>query len=158
MIGKVIEDRDEHDHDRGYRVEVEHHDRERHKEQYADSFGNPVDCVAVHALEDLARFCNRSGDYRETGRREHEVRGRTSGVGRAAYRDSAIGLFERGRVVDAVTGHPDDMSASLKGFDDFEFVLGKNLCVAVGRVYLVAVVSLAIGKKIAGYRDVRLPA
>ena len=152
---EVIEDRDEHDHDRGYRVEVEHHNRERHEEQYADGFGYPVDCIAVHALEDLARFCNGSGDYREAGRREHQIRGGTSGVGRAAYRDSAIGLFERGSVVDAVAGHPDDMSARLKGLDDFELMLGKNLRVAVGRVYLVTIVSLTVRKKIAGNRDVR---
>src|SRR5208282_1105039 len=152
---EVVEDCDEHDHDRGYRVEVEHHNRERHEEQDTDGFRNPVDCVAVHAFEYLARFCNGSGDYRETFRREHQIRGRTSGVGRAAYRDAAISLFERGRVVDAVTGHSDDMSTRLKGLDDLELMLRKNLCVAVGRVYLVTVVRLTVGKKIARNRDVR---
>ena len=98
--------------------------------------GDAVDCVAVHALEDLARFRNGGGDYRETGRREHQIRSRTSGVGRAAYRDPAIGLLERGRIVDAVTSHSDNMSLSLKSFDNFELMLGKNLRVAVGRVYL----------------------
>src|SRR5579872_7139312 len=52
--GPVVEYGDHHDHHRGYWIEVKYEDGQRHEEQHAQGFGNAVDRVAVHPLEDPA--------------------------------------------------------------------------------------------------------
>ena len=46
--------------------------------------------------------------------------------------DAAVGLLQRGGVVDAVAGHADDVAALLEDVDDVELVLGEDLGEAVG--------------------------
>ena len=46
--------------------------------------------------------------------------------------DAAVGLFQRGGVVDPVAGHPDDVAALLQHVDDVVFVLGEDLGETVG--------------------------
>ena len=41
-----------------------------------------------------------------------------------AHRDADVGLLERGRVVDAVAGHRDDLAIALQRLDDAQLVLG----------------------------------
>ncbi len=111
--GAVVQQREHHDHDRGDGKEVEDQDRERHEQQHPQRLGDAVDRVAVHSLEDLAALFDRVDDHRQAGRRQHDVGGGACGVGGARDRDAAVGFFQRGRVVDPVAGHADDVAALL---------------------------------------------
>ena len=129
---KVVEHRQQNDHDRGDRVEVEDDDRQRHEQQHPDRLGDAEGGVAGHPLEDAPRLLDRRGDDREARRGQHQVGGGAGGVGRAADRDADVGLLERRRVVDPVAGHADDVTLRLQRLDDPELVLGQNHRDAVG--------------------------
>ncbi len=63
----VVKQRDHHDHDRRYGIEIEDQDGQRHEEQHAQRLSDAVDGVAVHALEDAAALFDRVDDHGETG-------------------------------------------------------------------------------------------
>ena len=130
--GDVVEKRQQDDHDGRYGVEVEHHHRQDHENHDPNGFRDAVDGITVHALEYAPGFFHGPYQNGEARRREHQVGGRPGGIGGAADRDPQIGLFEGRRVVDAVTGHTDDVPLVLEGPDDFEFVLGVDLRESVG--------------------------
>ena len=77
--GSVIEQRQHDDHHCGEWIEVEHQNRQRHKQEHAQRFGNAVDCIAVHPLEDAAALLDRVDDYRQP-----EVRSTIDAAARAA--------------------------------------------------------------------------
>ena len=128
----VVEQGEHHDHDRGDGKEVEHDDRQRHEQQHAQRLRDAVHRVAVHPHEDFAAFLDRVDDHRQARRHQHDGGRRPRGVGRAGDREAAIGLLQRGRVVDAVAGHADDVVMLLHDIDDVEFVLREHLREAVG--------------------------
>ena len=61
--GAIVEQGHHHDHDRGHRVEVKDQDRQGHEKQHAQRFGDSVDRIAVHALEDAAAFLDCVDDH-----------------------------------------------------------------------------------------------
>ena len=132
MIGQVVEQRQQHHHDRGDRIEIEDQDARRHEQQKPHGLGDAVDRVAVHPLEDAARLLDRRGDHRKPRRGQHEIGRGARRVGRAADSDADVGLLQRRRVVHAVAGHADDVAGALQRLDDLELVLGKHPREAVG--------------------------
>ena len=63
-------------------------------------------------VEDAASLLDGGLDGREVVVGQHHVAGVLGDLGAAeAHRDADVGLLERGRVVDAVAGHRDDMVA-----------------------------------------------
>ncbi len=62
--GSVVEQCQHHNHHRSQWIEVKHQDRQRHEEQHAQSFGDAVDRVAVHPLEDAAALLDCVDDHR----------------------------------------------------------------------------------------------
>src|ERR1700722_13395899 len=58
----IIEQRQHHDHYRGQWIEVEHEDCQRHEQQHSQCFGDAVDCIAVHSLEDTTTLLDRVND------------------------------------------------------------------------------------------------
>src|ERR1700691_44913 len=125
--GAVVEYGNHHDHHRGHGVEIKYEDRQRHEEQHAESFGDAIDCVTVHPLEDAAALLDRIDDHRETGCEEYDVRRRAGRVGCAGNRDAAVRLLERGSVVHPVAGHTDNMAVLLQDVDNVVFVFGEHL-------------------------------
>ena len=91
------------------------------------------------------------------GGHQHDRRGGAGGVGRARDGDPAVGLLQRGGVVDAVAGHPDDVPLFLEDVDDVELVLGEDLGEAVGvldrRGHRFGLVTLCVAET-AGVEDV----
>src|SRR5271169_4288705 len=65
-------------------------------------------------------------DYRQTGRSQNQ-RGRATGrIGGAGDGSAAVRLFQGRRVVDAISGHRDQMAARLQRFDDSVLVLRED--------------------------------
>jgi len=92
----------------------------------------PVDRVAVHALEYrgcslIASMITSKPGVTRTMDAAGPRRVRGAGDGEAA-----IGLLQRGRVVDAVARHTHDMVVLLQHVDDMKFMLGEDLGEAVG--------------------------
>ena len=125
--GAVVEQRKHHDHDGGQRVEIENEDGEGDEQQHPQGFGDAVDRVAVHPLKDLAALFDRVDDDRQPRGQQHDVGGRAGGVGGSGDGDAAVGLLQRGGVVDPVAGHPDDVVELLQDIDDVILVLGEDL-------------------------------
>ncbi len=133
--GHVIEERQQDDHDRGDRVEVEHNHRQHHEDHDADGLGDTVNGVGIHAFEDAPGFLDSADDGGQTGRGENQVGGRARRVGGARNSDADIGLLERRGVVDTVAGHCHQVAALLQGLDDGILVLGEHLGETVGSLY-----------------------
>ena len=102
----------------------EHHARE-HREQFAGVRRQQVDQVLADVVEDAAAFLDRLHDAGEIVVGQHHVGGLLRDVGAGdAHGDADIGGLERGRVVDAVAGHGDDVALALERADDPQLVLG----------------------------------
>ncbi len=121
--GAVVEHGDHHDHHCGHGIEVKHQDRQRHEEQHAQRFGDAVDRVAVHPLEDTAALLDRVDDYRQTGGQQYNGGRRASRVGCTGNGDAAVRFFQRGRVVHPIAGHADDVAALLQDVDNVVLVV-----------------------------------
>ena len=106
----------------GLRVEGGRGDEEEEGER--ERGGDAVREVVLEALEDAPRELDRDDDRGEAGLGQHDVRRRARGVRRALHRDPHVGLLERGRIVDAVTGHAHRPATPAQGLDDVELVLG----------------------------------
>ena len=65
--------------------------------------------------------------------RTSDAASRATSVPRFAHRDPDVGGLERGRVVDAVAGHADDLAAGAQGADDAQLVGGHGPGDDVGR-------------------------
>jgi hypothetical protein len=59
---------------------------------------------------------------------EGDVRGFDGDVCACFHGDANVGLRKRGRIVDAVADHDDDMSLRLIFFDDTNFIFGQKIC------------------------------
>ena len=121
----IVQHGDHHDHHRGHRVEIKDQDRQSHEEQHAQCFGDAIDGIAVHALEDATTLLD---DYGQAGRQEHDGRRCSSGVGRAGNRDATVRFLQRGGVIHPIAGHTDDVSVLLQDVDNVVFVFGEYLC------------------------------
>ena len=132
MIGTSSSSDSDDDHRRRQRREVEEDARQHDDEHDVDGQSDAIERVALDAPEDAPRLVDRAVDDRESRRGEDQRRGAARGVGRAGDGDAAIGLLQRRRVVDAVAGHGDDMTALLQRLDDRIFVLGEDAGEAVG--------------------------
>lgn len=105
--------------------------------------GEQVRNGLLEIVEDDATVLHRDDDGGE-GVQQHHVRGFDGDVRAAAKCDPDVCCFEGGRVVDAVTGHPDEFVAALEFPHDAEFLLGgrageHDLVVAAELVPLVVV-------------------
>mmetsp|Transcript_14065 Transcript_14065/g.37026 ORF Transcript_14065/g.37026 Transcript_14065/m.37026 type:complete len:843 (-) Transcript_14065:512-3040(-) len=128
--GKVVEEREQDDVERLKLVVVhERDDAEEGDDLHGDR--DAVDDVRLEPLEDAARLHDRGEDGREARAREDDVGRRLRRVGRALDGDANLSLGERGRVVDAVAGHADDLALALQHRDDLVLVLGHDLREAV---------------------------
>ena len=68
--------------------------------------------------------CTASNDRGEVVVGKHHVGGLAGDVGPdLAHRDADVGALERGRIVDAVAGHRDDLAPALERVDDAQLVL-----------------------------------
>ena len=56
---QVVEQREQHHHDRGDRIEIEDQNARRHEKQKPHGLSDAIDRVAVHALEDAAGLLDR---------------------------------------------------------------------------------------------------
>ena len=73
---------------------------------------------------DRATFLHGGDDRGEIVVEQHHLRCLLGGLrALAAHRDANIGLFQRRRVIDPVTGHRDDIAIGLQGAHDAELVL-----------------------------------
>src|SRR5690606_21445834 len=76
---------------------------------------------------DAAAFLHRGDDGGVVVVGQHHVRGFPGDVGaRAAHGDADVGLFHRGRVVDAVTGHGHDLPGPPQRPHDAQLVVGRD--------------------------------
>ena len=130
--GAVIEQRYHHDHHRGDRIEVKHQDRQRHEQQHTQCFGDAVNGVAVHPLENFPTLLDGINNHRQAGRQQDDGRCRARRVCRAGNGDAAVSFFQRGGVIHPVAGHADNVAALLKDIHNVEFVFGENLGETVG--------------------------
>ncbi|KAJ6439395.1 LOW QUALITY PROTEIN: fungal specific transcription factor [Purpureocillium lavendulum] len=128
QIGEQGKEDDEVDPDR--LVDDDHGGRQVDLEVQAQR--DAVLDVGLHALEDLPRRLDGRDDGAEAGGEEDNVGRRLGRLRRALDGDAAVGLLERGRVVDAIAGHGGEMAALLQHLDDGVLVLGVDLGEAVG--------------------------
>ena len=129
--GSIVQHGNHHDHHCGHGIKIKYQDRQRHEEEHAQRFGDAIDRIAVHPLENAAAFLDRVDDHREAGRQQHDGRRRTSRIRRAGNGDAAVRFLQRRSVVHAVAGHADDVAALLQNFHNVEFVFRKYLSEAV---------------------------
>ena len=95
----------------------EEHERDVGGEQEPDE----LEDVGV----DAAALFDRGGDGGEVVVEEHEVGDLAADVAASlAHGDADVRPFQGGGVVDAVSGHGDDLAVGLEGVDEGEFVLG----------------------------------
>ncbi|TKW53161.1 hypothetical protein CTA1_10886 [Colletotrichum tanaceti] len=94
--------------------------------------GNAVLDVGLHALENLARQLDGRDDGAETGGKEHDIGSGLGGLGGTLDGDTAVGLLQRGSVVNTVTGHGSQVTTLLQHLDDLVLVLGEHLGETVG--------------------------
>ena len=102
----------------------EHHAGE-HRQQLAGVGGQQVEQILADVVVDAAAFLDRLDDAGEVVVGQHHVGGLLGDVGAGdAHGDADVGGLERGRVVDAVAGHGDDMALALQRADDAQLVFG----------------------------------
>ncbi len=123
----IIQQRDHHDHDGRHGVEIEHQDRQRHEEQHPHGLGDPVNRIAVHALEDPATLLDRIDDHGQPGRHQHDGGRGARRIGGPGHSNAAIRLLQRRRIVDPVAGHADDVTALLQVRHDVVLVFREHL-------------------------------
>ena len=127
----------EHEHQHGQRRDDEapgHQEGDDDEPRLEDGAAHLVDDPGEHALEDRAAVLHEVDDARQALAREHDAGGALGHVGGAADGDADLGLAQRGRVVDAVAGHADDVPGGLEALDDAVLVLGEDLGEAVVRL------------------------
>ena len=85
-----------------------------------------VDRVGQHALIDAAADLHCRQRIHQARSGEHHAGGGARHVGRAGDGNADVGLLQRGRVVDAVAGHADDMACRLQESNKLDLVFGEN--------------------------------
>ena len=78
--GQIVEERQQHHHDRGDRIEIEDQDAGRHEQQEAHGLCDAIDRIAVHALENAAGLLDGRGDHRKPRRGQHTAAARAASV------------------------------------------------------------------------------
>ncbi len=134
--GQVVQEREHYDHHRGDRIDVEEDHSERDEEHDTYRLYDAIDGVTVHPLEYPAGSLHRLHDHRKAGCGQDKRGCCPRCVGCPAHCDAHVGLFQGGGIVDAVTGHSDDVSALLEGGDDIELIFRKDLREPVGSLHL----------------------
>ena len=89
------------------------------------NYTNTDEEILLNCSISAARYCARIGDLRDVIRHESYVR-RFDGRLRArnSHRDTHIGRGKRGRIIDAITNHRDQIAAFLQLPDHSHFVVG----------------------------------
>ncbi|PTD13270.1 hypothetical protein FCULG_00004147 [Fusarium culmorum] len=83
-------------------------------------------------------------DYRpETGSKEDDIGGGSSGIGGTLDGNTSIGLLQRGSIVDTITSHGNKVTTLLENLNDVVLVLGENLSKTIGS--LNEIVNLRTG-------------
>ena len=127
----IVEKRQHDDHHGGEGIEVEHQDGERHEEQHTQRLRDAVDGVAVHSLKDSSAFLDCVDDHRQAGGEQHNGCCRSRRICRAGDGDPAVGLLERGSVVDTIASHANDMAVFLQHVNNVKLMFGKDLRKAI---------------------------
>ena len=94
--------------------------------------GDTVLDVGLHALEDLTGQLDGIDDGGQTGGKEDNIGGGLGSLGGALDGDTAVGLLERGSIVDTVTSHGSQVTTLLQHLDDLVLVLGEHFGETVG--------------------------
>ncbi|KAK1241977.1 LOW QUALITY PROTEIN: hypothetical protein MKX07_007800 [Trichoderma sp. CBMAI-0711] len=106
--------------------------------------GDTVLDVGLHALENLSGRLDGQDDGGETGGKEDNIGGGLGSLGGTLDGNTAVGLLQRGSVVDTVTSHGSKVATLLQHLDDTVLVLGEDLGETIGT--LDKVVLDAAGK------------
>ncbi len=128
----VIEQRQHHNHHRRQRIKVKDQNCQRHEQQHAQRFGDAINCVTVHPLENPPALLDRVNDHRQAGRKQHDGRRRARRVRRTRNGDAAVRFLQCGRVVHTIAGHADDVIVFLQDIDDVKFVFREHLGKTIG--------------------------
>lgn len=111
---------------------VKDSDPETKEDLHVEGESNTVDNVGVHAVENLARSLESVNDGTETGGKEDNISGGTSGIRGTLDGNTGISLLQRGSIVDTVTSHGNKVTTLLENLDDRVLVLGENLSETIG--------------------------
>ena len=120
----------------------DHSARQQH--DLADVAREQIHQVLLDVSKDDAPLLDRRDDRREVVVEQGHSGGFLADVGSGdAHRDADVGLLERRRIVDAVSGHRDDLTAILPGRHDAQLVCGRDARIHrdVGNVALEIVVA-----------------
>lgn len=102
---------------------------------------NTVLDVRLHTLENLTGDLDGQDNGGQTGGEENDISGSLGSLGGTFDSNTAIGLLERGSVVDTVTSHGSQVTTLLQHFDDLVLVLGENFGETVGALDKVVLSS-----------------
>ncbi len=123
---EVVGEEQQHDHQRRGHERPRHDEPERQEERDLGGLDDLVQRPGHHPLVDAA--AHRHGGYRvdEAGVGQHQAGRGLGDVDGVLDGDAHLGLLERRRVVDAVSGHPDHAAVALQRADELELVLRED--------------------------------
>ena len=100
---------------------------EEHDQDFGEVGGKEIEDGLLDVGEDASSFFDGLLDGGEVVVGQDHVRGALGDVGAGdAHGDADVGSLEGRGVVDAVSGHGDDVSVGLEGLDDLNLVLGRD--------------------------------